>query len=72
MTKAQRELKDLAERSGLTVLDVDFTRGGHQKLTVQAPDGRTKVFSMSATASDFRTNERRKCDFRKFLRGIYQ
>lgn len=69
--KVQREMKNLAESMGLTVLEVEHANAGHQKIRVRAADGREKCFTFGTSSSDHRVWERRKMDFRKFIRGIW-
>lgn len=69
--KVQREMKQLAESMGLTVLEVQHAVGGHQKIRVKAPDGREKCFFFGTSSSDHRVWDARKTDFRKFIRGIW-
>lgn len=69
--KVQREMKSLAESMGLTVVEVEHAQAGHQKIRVQAPDGRQKCFTFGTSSSDHRVWLARKMDFRKFLRGIW-
>lgn len=71
MVRRERELRQLAEREGLEVLDVTLGGRTHYRINVRATDGRTKTFSASLTPSDRNGVLAERAGFRKFVRGIY-
>lgn len=60
-----KELREVIEREGCTLLDVTITKASHLRLKVQYPDGRERKFFAGLTPSD---NYRGLLNFRNDLR----
>ena len=69
--KLRQELTTLAESQGAKVESITLSKSTHVRITLTAPDGRSKTFTCGASSSDVRATKKRKMDFRKFAKGVY-
>lgn len=68
MQKAERELRATVKKTGLSLLDINRTGGGHLNLVVEAPNGATKRVTVSANCSDRRATANNEAILRRFAR----
>jgi len=65
--RAYREMRDLCQEVGLTILSVETAK--HIKVRLAAQDGRTTLYSFSLTPSDRRGLNNARAYLRRFARG---
>ncbi|WP_418122263.1 hypothetical protein [Variovorax sp. 160MFSha2.1] len=70
--KRKRDLDTLVERCGLELLQTSMTGQGHLKLTVRAPNGKTRAFAVASTPSDWRGEKNQEAEFKRFARDNQQ
>jgi hypothetical protein len=66
MTRRERDIRALVADTGLRLLSLTVTGGGHYRVRVQAADGRTQVFFVSATPSCRRGEKNNAALIRRF------
>jgi hypothetical protein len=68
MHKAERDIRDLVKRSGLTLVGLGRTGTGHYRVRVGDGRGREASFTFAATASDYRALENGRATLRRWAR----
>ncbi len=66
-----KHAKELAQRQGLTVLEVVQTKGDHIRVRASNSMGWVANFILPATPSDWRGERNKAAEFRRFARGTY-
>lgn len=67
MEKHIREFQKDLEEGGLKLLSLGRTGKSHYKATIQAPDGRTMVYTLANSPSDHRAAKNRNKDVKRFF-----
>ena len=67
MKKHMREFHHMIKTEGFKLVDMTPTNGGHYKATIEGPDGRRMVYTLSSSSSDHRAKLNRKRDIVRFF-----
>lgn len=69
MKAREREVRKLAERAGLKIIEIGLSGGNHIRMRVQRADGQTCVTFAALTPSDRRGSQNKLSELRRFATG---
>lgn len=69
MKAREREVRKLAEKAGLKIIEIGLSGGNHIRMRVQRADGQTCVTFAPFSPSDHRATQNKLSELRRFATG---